>query len=923
MLTFGSKLSDDNEYFLVFGGQSNSRPWGSNTDGFSAAPEMKIGTTGSLNGGLIGSIQIPHASRTGTGVTLTLPESLPTGAFHGAQLRLYDPEDYVTGAATGNAWTQPIGGYATIRVNTTSTMTIDWVVSMPSAGVTFAGNVATSATAHGLQNGTRVHFDVTGGSLPTSGTGNIDTVTTYYVKNRTPTTFELARTRGGATIVLTSAGSGTMTWFYGPAGTAVFDGYITRTDGKWLSYPGVRVLTPYQPEGPDTASTNVPYPAAGTEEALKLPGIGTVASSITSFSQLCALLPLTDKEGVDSHGISEATDTYATPSAHPWDDAATDGTHFGWTNTSGAGPPINSLAGGYLRVQWISGGVAKLSWATITTNTPTQATVVWAGDGDGDPSGGSSVKFEAWIPHYNSNPHSFLPGKGFRYPNNDMQPCFSGGLIVDHRIHNRPRGITTNSYGTDKFGTLRRFAWMLSVALGKRINVILLGVNSSAQAWTKEFLGFGFNGSIGWYDYNNVLDWTPGDSVGLAARLKTLITNTQAAVTAEGLGKTAKVLGIGWLQGEGDALMKGGRLRFAESLSTFKQWLRKTIDDAGMNPYASGAKIPFVQAQIMHTPYELTGNVAYYGTTINIDGDADGLVNEAIITQAALDGFSDTTYIDDQPRLNAGTPQEDLGHLSGVGEAEHGKLLADAMIPLIERALAFGGAAIRDSSPVTICNLALSHLGDAGRITSIEPVDGSAQSALCAKHYNTALRTLLEMRPWSFATRRIELLALPESPSTSWDYAYGLPGDCVNAIAVLPPGAGDDYSGSAAPSGDTVVTKFGQIFQPLPLGGGYQPVKFAVETYQGARILLTDQEDAVLRYTAMVCDQRTPMFDLCLSYHVASLIAGSLIKGEAGAAMAARCTQMANYLLARAETTDANQRKERPEHHVPWLDARS
>jgi hypothetical protein len=79
-----------------------------------------------------------------------------------------------------------------------------------------------------------------------------------------------------------------------------------------------------------------------------------------------------------------------------------------------------------------------------------------------------------------------------------------------------------------------------------------------------------------------------------------------------------------------------------------------------------------------------------------------------------------------------------------------------------------------------------------------------------------------------------------------------------------------------------------------------------------------------LRYTAYVKDttQFSPLFVMSLSWYLASMLAGPIIKGDAGAAEAKRCTQMAMGFLSQAEMSDSNQRRNTMEHVVPWTAGR-
>lgn len=200
------------------------------------------------------------------------------------------------------------------------------------------------------------------------------------------------------------------------------------------------------------------------------------------------------------------------------------------------------------------------------------------------------------------------------------------------------------------------------------------------------------------------------------------------------------------------------------------------------------------------------------------------------------------------------------------------------------------------ASVVDICNQALSRLGDSATVASIDPPEGSAQAEHCARFYPMARDALLESFPWKFATRRVRLAALAV-PSWNWAYAYALPSDCLHALAVLPADAGSDADS--------------------------QP--FEVETGEdGVLLVLTDQPAACLRYTSTVEDSARfpPLFVDALSWLLASSLAGPLMKGDVGAAMAKTCLQYAAAATASAKLSDARQRKLGRKHTPDWIKGR-
>lgn len=216
------------------------------------------------------------------------------------------------------------------------------------------------------------------------------------------------------------------------------------------------------------------------------------------------------------------------------------------------------------------------------------------------------------------------------------------------------------------------------------------------------------------------------------------------------------------------------------------------------------------------------------------------------------------------------------------------------------------------SSEVDICNLALARLGDTATVASISPPEGSAQAEHCARFYPIARNALLEEHNWGFATKRVQLALLYEA-WPEWTYAYAQPNDVINVLAVLSTSATDDYSQGIINIPD------------ISISGNYEPQPFSCEVNgDGMQVILTDQENAVLRYTGLVTDTSnfSPLFITVLSWRLAAMLAGPLIKGDAGAAEAKRCEAMAQAYLSKAIESDASQRRVMPVHKVGWISGR-
>lgn len=201
------------------------------------------------------------------------------------------------------------------------------------------------------------------------------------------------------------------------------------------------------------------------------------------------------------------------------------------------------------------------------------------------------------------------------------------------------------------------------------------------------------------------------------------------------------------------------------------------------------------------------------------------------------------------------------------------------------------------ATEVSICNLALSHLGDEATVASIDPPEGSAQAEHCASFYPVARDSLQEMHAWGFCTTRKALALLSEEPLTGWQLAYVRPSAAVRVLGIYPAGVLDDNDP--------------------------QPFETEVLT-DGTEVIYTNTEDAVCRYTFRVTDPSkfSPLFTETLSWLLASHLAGPILKGKNGAAMAQSCRATAGTFLADAKRSDARQRRVRPVHNVPWISGR-
>ena len=204
------------------------------------------------------------------------------------------------------------------------------------------------------------------------------------------------------------------------------------------------------------------------------------------------------------------------------------------------------------------------------------------------------------------------------------------------------------------------------------------------------------------------------------------------------------------------------------------------------------------------------------------------------------------------------------------------------------------------ASVVDICNLSLSRLGDNATVSSIDPPEGSPQAQYCKNFYPLARDTMLEMHQWSFTTRRIAP-SLVTYPFNQWAYAYAAPADLIDVISVMDVESSDDFVRTSA---------------------SYAPQTYSLESLDdGTAVILTNQENALVRYTAKVTDAAKfpALFVDALAWLLASHLAGPLIKGEVGASTSRSCYQAFMQAFNRATAIDANNQKRDIKPNVTWV----
>ena len=183
------------------------------------------------------------------------------------------------------------------------------------------------------------------------------------------------------------------------------------------------------------------------------------------------------------------------------------------------------------------------------------------------------------------------------------------------------------------------------------------------------------------------------------------------------------------------------------------------------------------------------------------------------------------------------------------------------------------------SSPVDICNMALSELGITQFISSIDPSDGSTQADVCAIHYPAARDHFLREFPFRWSTSRKLLALIGSDLVTNWSYVYAYPTDCLRVLELV-----------------TTATRTPRLSQSIP---------YEVGNYLGSKAIFTDLALAEIVYTMRVTD--TSMFDPMCVTALANLVGSRCAMPLAHGELANNLLQAYYALSAQAWAVDRNE----------------
>lgn len=178
--------------------------------------------------------------------------------------------------------------------------------------------------------------------------------------------------------------------------------------------------------------------------------------------------------------------------------------------------------------------------------------------------------------------------------------------------------------------------------------------------------------------------------------------------------------------------------------------------------------------------------------------------------------------------------------------------------------------------------------GLGGRINSLD--ENSTEAEHCSIHYDDARDQALEDHDWKFASVEVSL-ALTGTAPDRWSYAYALPSNCIKPREII--------------------------------ASGVDPIEYDVGLSSDltTKLIYTNQEDAILRYTARVKDPNlyTPGFVNAMACRIAMAIALPLTQDRGKLQDA---VQMYAGMLSSAQVSDANTGHKLHEREASWIQGR-
>ena len=195
-------------------------------------------------------------------------------------------------------------------------------------------------------------------------------------------------------------------------------------------------------------------------------------------------------------------------------------------------------------------------------------------------------------------------------------------------------------------------------------------------------------------------------------------------------------------------------------------------------------------------------------------------------------------------------------------------------------------------SKTTIFNMALNELGVSAPITNADAQDDT-RAIILNNFYETARDEVLKAFDWNFAEKyRVLTRTKDDCIDPRYNYVYDFPDDCLSAREIY------------------------------VIDGDKKKKKFRVSANeQGKKVILTEHDGVVLRYTRMVKKENffDSEFAMSLALYLAALTGQSIIGSEQKALNALR---KYNERVKLGQVANASEGQQKDEDDSTYLDAR-
>lgn len=202
-------------------------------------------------------------------------------------------------------------------------------------------------------------------------------------------------------------------------------------------------------------------------------------------------------------------------------------------------------------------------------------------------------------------------------------------------------------------------------------------------------------------------------------------------------------------------------------------------------------------------------------------------------------------------------------------------------------------------SVVDICNLALTHIGEKGNVSSVNPTDGSTMGDACSTFYPISLATILDRHPWNFASKRATLAELPDEDASPYLHAFALPNDCRRVLKLEPLPA--DWDCLSLPFAWDNTVRFMEAYESL----------YEVVVGTSGQVLLSNAENVRIKY--IVNDPKPSTFSApfidALAWHLAAQLVGQTVREDTSFNMVGYCLRMYETAFAQAAQADSRQKR--------------